>query len=277
MSDKQDIRGYVNPFVPGETEAGQRSGMTPGAQIYVEDRTGTVVEALIRSLRKGSVVEVKELHCFAPGQGRTDKRRRVLGERMESAKDRGAVIREWSTGRISNGKLAAMTLHAYEQIASSGRARKRDQEGRPPIWPSKGPVFESYKAIWFSRLFHNNRERVAAIKQAHGKSPSPQWLRGKFESPTGGHANAPKIRRAKSSVYFIRDRSKVKIGHSISPENRMKMFTTHTALKLLATEPGGRKRESELHKIFAKFRVKGTREWFHLSPELEKYISGLVK
>ena len=275
-SEKLDIRGYINPFTPGETEAGQREGMSPNAELYIEDRWGRAAPRLLKSVRKGSIVEVKELHCLAPAQFRADKRRRILGERVDAIKAAGGLIREWATGRMSKGKLTSMTLDAYEQIASSGRGRRRDKEGRPPKWPTSGPLFESYKATWFSRLFHNARERVAAIKQEHGKSPSAQWLQMHLGSPTGGHENTARGRRARASVYFIRDRSKVKIGYSINPETRMKIFTTHTPLKLLATELGGRKREGQLHKQFAHLRVKGTREWFYLKPELEKYISGLV-
>ena len=125
-SGKPDIRGYVNPNAPGETEAGQSEGMTRGIEIYVENRRGTAINALIRSVRHGTIVEVKELHCLAPVDFRVDKRRRMLAQRVEAIKAAGGVIREWSTGRMSKGQLASMTLHAFEQISNSGRGRKRD-------------------------------------------------------------------------------------------------------------------------------------------------------
>lgn len=269
-----DVRGYVNPFVPGETETGQKQGMAPSIEIYVENKWGKIIDGLIRSVRDGTIVEVKELHCLAPGHFRAQKRKRLLIERIEAIKERGGIIREWSTGYMSKGRMARMTGHAFDQIAFSGRARKRRAEGRPPIWPSEGPEAESYRAIWNSRLFHNDDERVAAIKKQFGKSPSRQWLRNKF-GVTPSKATMAQSRRARALVYFIRDRKRVKIGHSINPDMRMKVFFTHSTLTLMATEPGGQKREAELHKHFARLRVNGTREWFHLKPELEEYVKSL--
>lgn len=274
MAETLDVRGYVNPFVPGETEAGQRQGMPASIEIYVENKSGKVIDDLIRSVRAGTIIEVKELHCLAPGHFRPQKRKRLLIERIEAIKERGGIIREWSTGHVSKGRMARMTGHAFDQIAWSGRARKRRVEGRPPTWPSEGPEVEAYRAIYLSRLFHNDDERVAAIKEQFGKSPSKQWLRVKFGA-TPSKATMARVRRARSLVYFIRDRKRVKIGHSINPKMRMQVFFTHSTLTLMATEPGGQKREAELHRHFAHLRVNGTREWFHLKPELEAYIESL--
>ena len=184
MSGKLDIRGYVNPFAPGATESGQREGMT--GEIYVEDRRGHVIEDLIQSIRKGSIVAVKELYCLAPGHFRPQKRRRLLTERIEAIKAQGGSILELATGYSTRkGHLPRMLLTAYEQIASSGRARKRDAEGRPPIWPRKGQVYEGMKLLWQSRRYSNDNQRMAAIAKNFGKSPSRVWLRIEFGSPSG--------------------------------------------------------------------------------------------
>lgn len=249
--------------------------MSPEAEVYVEDKHGHVIYALIKSVRKGSIVEVKELHCLAPATGTPSKRRRCLGERIEAITKAGGTIREWSTGFVSKGNLSKMTLHAGEQIAYSGRARKRMMPGRAKVWPTEGEVYEGYKAIWNSRLYGNDFERITAIEGKYGDSPGRSWLRSKFEAPGGGWTNTPKGRKARALVYFIRDRKRVKIGHSYNPKARMQVFTTHTALTLMATEPGGRSREAELHKKFAHLRIKG--EWFYLKPELLDYIAGLKK
>jgi hypothetical protein len=273
MTEKQDIRGYVNPDVPGESRAGQASGMSPDAEIYFEDKTGKVVHAMIHSVRKGSIVEVKELHCLAPATGTPNKRKRCLAERIETITKRGGIVREWSTGLVSKGSLAKMTVHATEQIAYSGRARKRPMRGRAPVFPTSGPVYESYRLIWHSRLYSNDFERITALEGQHGVAPGRTWLRQQFGQPGGGPEKTPQGRKAKALVYFIQDRKRVKIGHSTNPKIRIKAFTTHTALRLLATEPGGLTRERELQKKFAHLRIKG--EWFYLKTEILGYIKTL--
>lgn len=276
MSEKQDIRGYVNPDIPGESRAGQEGGMSPDAEVYVEDKTGKIIDAVIKSVRKGrSVVEVKELHCLAPAKGTPAKRRKALVERIDAITKAGGAIREWLTGLVSKGALAKMMVHASEQIAFSGRARKRDMPGRARIFPTSGPVYDDYKAIWNSRLYANDFERITAIEAKHGASPARTWLRSQFGSPSGGIENTPKRRKGRALVYFIQDRKRVKIGYSNNPKARMQDITTHTTLRLLGTEPGGQKREAELHKKFAHLRIKG--EWFYLKPELLDYVVGLKK
>ncbi len=109
MSGKPDIRGYINPFLPGTTETGQREGMS-STELYIEDRRGKIIDAMIRSVRKGTLVEVMELYCLAPAVGRADKRRRILTERIEQIKERGGTIRETRTGFVSKGRMARMTL-----------------------------------------------------------------------------------------------------------------------------------------------------------------------
>ena len=180
MSGKLDIRGYVNPEVPRTTESGQRENMT--GDVYVENKSGTVIDRLIRSVRKGTVVEVMELYCLAPVIGYANKRRRILTERIEAIKERGGIIRETRTGYVSKGNMARMAMGAYEQIATSGRARKRDKTGRPPKeWmPHELEIMET---VWFSRRYKNDDERLTAIGKHIGKKPSRSWLRLRFGSP----------------------------------------------------------------------------------------------
>ena len=81
VSCMSDIRSYVNPFLPGTTEAGQRRGMT--GELSMSRPSGARCSTpLLHSLRKGDGVQVMELYCpaarphgaaSAPG-----KRRKVL-------------------------------------------------------------------------------------------------------------------------------------------------------------------------------------------------------
>jgi len=183
MSEKLDIRAYVNPFTPGETESGQHFGMSPDAEIYIETRRGNVIDALIRSVRPGSVIEVKELHCLAPADFRAQKRRRLLTERVDTIKAQGGIIREWATGHVSKGRMASMVMVAYEQIATSGRARKRPALGAPVKWDLTAHEREVIDRIWSSRRYKNDDERTVAIRKRTGKKFSTSWLRLRFGSP----------------------------------------------------------------------------------------------
>lgn len=75
-----------------------------------------------------------------------------------------------------------------------------------------------------------------------------------------------------SLVYFVRHGEQIKIGTTVAVRERVQ----HLALpleSLLATEPGGRIRESELHDQFDQCRAHG--EWFWATPVLLNYIRAL--
>ena len=287
MSGKPDIRGYVNPNTPGETEAGQRDGMTVGAEIYVENREGIVADRMIRSIRAGAIVEVKELHCLAPAEGRPRKRRRLLAERIEAIKKLGGTIREWSTGYVSKGRLPTMMNHAHEQIASSGRARKNISRGRPPKWELTPHEITIIEGIWGSRRYKNDNERLIAIEKNTGKRISRQWLRLRLGSPHKPvdpttlpqrvALAAERKRHRIDYVYFILDGRKVKIGHSVEPQSVIKSLRrgNHRNLILLGVMPGGQPREARLHQKFDKDRRNG--EWFSFSPEIQTYVAKYAK
>ena len=80
------------------------------------------------------------------------------------------------------------------------------------------------------------------------------------------------------TVYFIRDAGgDVKIGYSErDPFGRLATMQTGNprALTLLATIPGDRSVERELHDKFSPLRVRG--EWFRGTPELLGFVDGLL-
>lgn len=180
-----DIRSYVNPHPPRYSRDAQLARVT--GEIYVEDRRGKVIDALLQSLRKGSIVEVLELFLLAPVKGHTRTRRRLLTERIEAIKAKGAVIHEMATFCRSNeGKLPRMMLRAYEQIATSGRAQaKRPTSGRPPKEYSPHEL-EVMEGVWQSRRYRNDDERLTAIEKRIGKKVGRAWLWHKFGSPKSG-------------------------------------------------------------------------------------------
>jgi hypothetical protein len=80
-------------------------------------------------------------------------------------------------------------------------------------------------------------------------------------------------------IYFIRhlETDLVKIGHSRDVRTRFgQICHAHGACEVLGTIEGGKSKESELHRLFARFHVKGVlqgREWFSCSIEILKYIN----
>jgi len=84
------------------------------------------------------------------------------------------------------------------------------------------------------------------------------------------------------TVYFIRSGNFVKIGISNDPKGRLgelrsgqmtivPSYVEREAMQIIATEPGGRKRENELHALFRESRTRG--EWFAVTPSIEQYLS----
>lgn len=85
-------------------------------------------------------------------------------------------------------------------------------------------------------------------------------------------------------VYFIRCEGFVKIGISADPQKRLETIQRSgngtlappinlAGSHIAATESGGRGRERELHRKFARLRVVG--EWFKEDDELRSYIDSL--
>ena len=182
MVQNSDLRGYVNPATPGLAESSQREGMT--GEIYVEDRHGTVIDRLIQSIRKGTVIQVRELYCLAPTARRPQYRRRLLAERIEAVRSRGGFIVELATGyKTTNGRLPTMLLRAYEAIATKGRHRVRDRTGRPVKHELTKHEREVAEGIWRSRRYRNDDQRVTAIEKNIGKKIKRGWLRTHFGSP----------------------------------------------------------------------------------------------
>lgn len=76
-------------------------------------------------------------------------------------------------------------------------------------------------------------------------------------------------------LYFLvenGDTSRVKIGHSINPVDRVNGYATGNmrGLTVWATLIGGQPMEAEFHKKFTKDQVDG--EWFVTTPELLNYF-----
>ena len=182
MTPNSDLRGYVNPYLPKLAESSQREEMA--GEIYTEDRRGTVVDKLILSVRKGTIVQVRELYCLAPAGRRPQYRRRLLAERIEAIRGRGGHVLELATGyKTTNGRLPTMLLRAYEAIATSGRGRRRDKTGRPIKHELTREQETVGKGIWHSRRYTNDHQREVAIQKNIGIRLKRGWMRTHWGSP----------------------------------------------------------------------------------------------
>lgn len=148
-----------------------------------------VVEALIGSVRPGSIVRVRRLFCLGPWRGSPRKRREAVAERVgRILAVKGAVIEETETGRSSKerGGCAKMLMGAYEDIATAGRAIAKGRTGRPPKYEFTEAEWEIIGGIWASRKYGNDNARLAAILKRLGKVPGRTLLRNKLGSPHKG-------------------------------------------------------------------------------------------
>lgn len=281
MSGKPDIRNYVNPQPDGGRFSAQwQLDYLPDGVSYTEDKTGKVVDRLIRSVREGTIIRVRRLFCLAPWYGSPRKRRSILADRVDAIKENGGSILEAETQRRTDirGHLARMVMGASDDIATAGRSVSKGKTGRPPKeWtPAQRLVMES---LWHSRAYKNDNERVAAIEGKLSKSPSRSSLRNMFGKPGDPPKEvlAVEVEQAKrtkrsAKVYFIQNGDAVKIGISVTPRKRMAdiAVSNHADLRLLGVLPGGAKRERALHAKFKAHHIRG--EWFKLVPEIKEYL-----
>ena len=183
MSEKPDIRSLCNPN-PRLGEAAQIALLT-GEIYYFKDR-----KELIKSVRRGSVVEVVEAYLLATGSGRSDSRKRDWMKAVDEIEDKGGIVLEASTGRRSDNRKEwrAAQAQAFEQIASSGRGRKSARNGAlskgAPGWNPMPEQRHVAEIEWFSRKHKTDHERMAAIQEKLGKhAPSRTTMRKYFGSP----------------------------------------------------------------------------------------------
>ncbi len=193
MSGKPDYRNYINPGPKGSRfTANWQAEFLPDGETYTEDKAGKMIEALIGSVRPGSIVRVRRLFCLAPW-GKAPKmgpakRRSVLADRVQAIRDRKGHVLEAETGRTTaeRGGCAAMLMGAYEDIATAGRAIAKGRTGRPTKYEFTVAEWEVIDGIWTSRKFANDGARLAAIEKRLGKVPGRTLLRNKLGSPHKG-------------------------------------------------------------------------------------------
>lgn len=164
---KEDIRSWCHDWPPSFAASTQKERFS--ADPYIGDKKQWQLPALIRSIRKGSIVELVELFLLAPREGRADTRRRALEATVEQIIARGAVIRELNTGHDSRHNLPRMVTRAVEMIGRSGRGKRsavngRASKGRPPHFTREQD--DTARQIWFDRHYATADDAIAAMHAA---------------------------------------------------------------------------------------------------------------
>lgn len=165
MSNKEDVRSYVNPYPPRFSEAAQIAVLT--GTIYKEDKSGAIFESLKRSIREGSLVEVADAFLLAPVRGRPSKRREALVARFDAVEDKGGIVWCRATGYRSNNRkqLRQMIMRANDMIARSGQgAPGKSKSGRPSHRDKYTDAqWKAMGHIWDSRKYDTGDKALAAI------------------------------------------------------------------------------------------------------------------
>lgn len=130
-------------------------------------------------------------------------------------------------------------------------------------------------------------KRTLMKKINRGELPSVLFGKRKVLIPTAdlteahiedvtAHAGRIATTRQTQSVYFIQAESgPIKIGIALDPGERLAglQISHFEKLTLLAAVEGGIALETELHRRFARFKIRG--EWFERCPEIEAEIARL--
>lgn len=106
----------------------------------------------------------------------------------------------------------------------------------------------------FMREVAEREQRIQHLRTPEGRD----WARTQADTEAHG------------VVYFVRSGTAVKIGKTLNLVQRMRDINAPET-ELLATEPGYTRRERDLHRTFARYRLNG--EWFRLAPPLIAYIN----
>lgn len=172
-----DVRDYINPH-PRFSLTVQRAILDSGTS-YIEDRSGKVIEKLIDSVRRGTIVRVYRPFLLAPIGGKTPGRRAKWADRVERIRKRGGKVISAHDPKLTGERLAML---AYEEIGTSGRGRAGGRTGRPKKVQDPA-LFERCVALWQSQKHKTRDAAVAAISKLLGKPVNKAWCYANFGKP----------------------------------------------------------------------------------------------
>lgn len=172
MKDRPDYRDYVNPH-PRLSKEAQIEAFGGQGTLYVEDRTGNVINKLLKANRTASTVRVVWPSLLAPVHGSAKKRAEKWADYADEIAQGGAKLVS-ITPPLTGNKLA---IAAREEISSLSRGRIRSKKlGRPSklsrVAERMGmPVEvlrEKIAVIWQSRRYDTAKQAADAISKFAG-------------------------------------------------------------------------------------------------------------
>lgn len=174
-------------------------------------------------------------------------------------------------------------MYGWEEFEHGARGISDD--GRISyVWPSDYDGFFWVAVIWSGAVDTTKRPVIKAAIHVALDVCNFNWRRAKWvatEPPLPSDRNiylttpGKKQYRNDQTVYFIQSiyGGPIKIGVAVDVVSRLKQIQNMSPvpLKLLATEAGGKERESRLHEQFSQYRLYG--EWFEPTKELLSHIA----
>lgn len=237
-------------------------------EIGAEANPANVYE-FIRRLRQNDVV------LLASADRLTDNRKE-LRLILDQLHEKGAQAIDLSTGHYSTSY--AFALDAIAGISndryhlSHAEAIRRGTKGGRPAKIAPMAKDEAMD-IWLNARFTT---KEAATKIGISTAAGYRWL-GSRNMPAGRPRHPVRLHELvppQMKVYFVRNGNDgaVKIGTTADINGRLSALA-HPLMKtltLIGTLDGGYGLEKELHRRFAKYRIKG--EWFKVEGALERFM-----
>lgn len=136
------------------------------------------------------------------------------------------------------------------------------------------PLCEEHaEDVWVEIGFHHidiTKAYHANVRRDDTESIRKEAIRERLgvEEFLANHKQAPGI------IYYLKVEDQVKIGFTTDLDTRLKAYPPMA--KLMATHPGTRSTERQMHDKFAE-HLAGRKEWFAEHQELESHIAGVRK
>lgn len=136
------------------------------------------------------------------------------------------------------------------------------------------PLCEDHaQDVWVEIGFHHMDVRKAYF--AHQRQQDHEAIRAEaIRKRLGVEEFMANRKQAPGIIYYLKIEDQVKIGFSADLDTRLKAYPPMA--KLLATHPGTRETERQMHNKFAT-QLAERKEWFHEHPELESHMAGVRK
>lgn len=165
---------------------------------------------------------------------------------------------------------ASPDAHSIQLEINSHGFRVWDRRGVcGAIYPIKPNHYDEY--VLTDMPYFDQVYRYLATERATRRKDSI----GEFLAPLVDAMDTAIAARDGARVYFAQAGTRIKIGWSRNVATRITQLQTSNPdpIQLLATTPGGRTLERQLHTRFAPHRITG--EWFQTHPELTTYITAI--